>query len=407
MRLRPDMSGFSTRYGLSNAGAVWTGTITVMPSTVTALGSDGPAPPRRLSTPAFGSASRTPKLCNSLISCSVGRLMAVSFGGKRRLERTLRCEMQRTGRTLIELDADEFGTRVMADGIHHSLALDDEGEIEVGEENALAVGQRRDEVATLRRDDRGHVSPAQAALEGFVRRDRGDLGFGEPACGVDDEAAAFERVMADRHLDLFGEDRANQGTWELRGMDLLVLRHQRIARERIVVLPAGERAYAANRSVDNREPRAVALAPDHPLVKSRRDLAPLQLERAVGVEHELGVVKRAVIALVDSEHDDRAVLARRRRDPIGLRAGRRDGVLIEADMLCPALDGRRDKREVRVPGNESLGENDELGPLPRRFVNRRNHPIERRRAGRQVGRDLHRRGAHLLLLCHRVLVRAD
>jgi hypothetical protein len=76
--------------------------------------------------------------------------MAISFGGKRRLERTLGCEMQRTGRALIELDADEFGARVMADGIHHPLALDDEGKIEVGDENALAFGQRRGEVAALR-----------------------------------------------------------------------------------------------------------------------------------------------------------------------------------------------------------------------------------------------------------------
>jgi len=57
--------------------------------------------------------------------------------------------MQRTGRTLIELDADEFGACVMADGIHHPLALDDEGKIKVRDENTLALGQRRDEVATL------------------------------------------------------------------------------------------------------------------------------------------------------------------------------------------------------------------------------------------------------------------
>src|SRR6202021_3710729 len=107
--------------------------------------------------------------------------------------------MQRTSRALVELDADEFGARVMADGIHHPLALDDEGKIEVGYENALAFGQRRGEEATLRRDDRGHASAAQAPLQGFVRRDRGDLRFGEPTCGIDDEAAAFERMMPDLH----------------------------------------------------------------------------------------------------------------------------------------------------------------------------------------------------------------
>jgi hypothetical protein len=133
-------------------------------------------------------------------------------------------------------------------------------------------------------------------------------------------------------------------------------------------------------------------------MESRRDLAPLQLERAVGVEHELGVVQRAVVTLIDAEHDHRAVLARRRRNPIGLGARRRHGMLIETDMLRPALDRRRDEGEVRVPGNESLGKNDELGALPSGVVDRRDHPIERRRAGREIGGDLHRRGAHLSCL---------
>src|SRR5260221_11669720 len=46
--------------------------MTVAPSIVIALWSDGPAPPRRLSTPAVGSTRRTPKDCNSLINRSVG-----------------------------------------------------------------------------------------------------------------------------------------------------------------------------------------------------------------------------------------------------------------------------------------------------------------------------------------------
>ena len=72
MRLRPAASGFSATNGLSKAGAVWTGTMTVTPSIVMALWSEGPAPPRRLSAPALGSTSRTPEDCNSLINCSGG-----------------------------------------------------------------------------------------------------------------------------------------------------------------------------------------------------------------------------------------------------------------------------------------------------------------------------------------------
>jgi hypothetical protein len=97
----------------------------------------------------------------------------------------------------------------------------------------------------------GHASSAQAPLKSFVRRDRGDLRFGEPTRGIDDEAAALEGVMSDRHFDLLGEDRTDQRTRKLCGVDLLVLRHQRIASERIVVLPAGRRAHAANGGVDD------------------------------------------------------------------------------------------------------------------------------------------------------------
>ena len=123
-------------------------------------------------------------------------------------------------------------------------------------------------------------------------------------------------------------------------------------------------------------------------MKSRRDLAPLQFQRAVGVEDELGVVKGSVVTLVNSENDNRAVLARRRRDPIRLRAGSRNGVLIETDMLRAALNRRRYERKLWIPCDESLGENDKLRPLSRRFVDRRDHAFERRHAGREVGGDL-------------------
>ena len=72
-----------------------------------------------------------------------------------------------------------------------------------------------------------------------------DLRFGEPSGGVDDEAAALEGVMADRDLDLLGEDRADERARELRNVDLLVVGHEGVARERVVVFPAGKRADAA------------------------------------------------------------------------------------------------------------------------------------------------------------------
>src|SRR5580704_11660863 len=160
-RLRPKASGFSTKYGLENAGAVWTGTMTVMPSMVRALWSDGPAPPRRLSWPALGSTSRTPQDCNSLINCAVG--MAVGTVG------FIRCtpgrwggrrggspKLHRSRRAIIENEMKEFGPGIMADRVHHPLALDDEAEIEIGHQDSLALGQRWHHMGALRRHNRGH-----------------------------------------------------------------------------------------------------------------------------------------------------------------------------------------------------------------------------------------------------------
>ena len=111
-------------------------------------------------------------------------------------------------------------------------------------------------------------------------------------------------------------------------------RHQRIAGERVVVLPAGERADAADGGVDDAEPAAVALAPDHALVEGGRDLAPLEDELAVGVEDELRIVERAVIALVDAEHDDDAMRARRGGDRVRHRPRHDHRAVIEPHMVA-------------------------------------------------------------------------
>src|SRR5580658_1275895 len=105
-----------------------------MPSMVIALWSEGPAPPRRLSWPAVGSTSRTPQVCNSLISCAVGiGLAVVSFIGRTPIcwfvdgPRPLQgSDLHGVRGVIVEDEMQEFGTGVMADRIHHPLALDDE-----------------------------------------------------------------------------------------------------------------------------------------------------------------------------------------------------------------------------------------------------------------------------------------
>ncbi len=163
--------------------------------------------------------------------------------------------------------------------------------------------------------------PRKRLAHTIVGRDGLDLLIGEPARRIDHETARLERVMTDRHLHLVGEDLADHRARELRRVDLLALRHQGVAGQGIVMFPAGERADAADRGVDDLEARAVALAPDHAFVKRRGDLAALQHHRAIGIEDQLRIVERAAVALVDTEDHDHAVLARRGRDRVADRTG--------------------------------------------------------------------------------------
>ena len=200
--------------------------------------------------------------------------------------------------------------RIVADRVHHPLSLEDQAHIEVGNENSLAFGDRWCEMFTLRRDDGRHAAAAQRLLQVLLRCDRADLLVRQPAGGVDDETAAFQRMMADGDFHLIGEDRADHGAGKLRDMDLLVLRHQCIAGEGIVVLPAGQRADAADRAVDDLEAGGIPLTPDHPLMECWRDLSPLEDQCPIRIENELRIVERAMIPLVDAERDDDAVFAR-------------------------------------------------------------------------------------------------
>ncbi len=308
--------------------------------------------------------------------------------------------VQRHGRAVVPQQRQQLRPRVVADRIHHPLALDDQRHVEIGDKDALARGQRRHDVVAFRRDDRGHAAAANAAPGALVGRDFRDLLLGQPAGGVDDEAAAFQRVVADRHLDLVGEDLPDQRAGKLGDVDLLVLRHQRVAGERVVVLPAGQRADAPHRSVHHLQPGAVALAPDHPLMEGRRDLAALQPQRAVGVEDQLRVVERAMVALVDAEHDDEVVPAGGRRHRLRHRAGHHHGVVVEMDVLGAAQHRRADEREIRIPGHEGLGEDHQPRALAGRLRGRGEHALERARRRVEVRRDLHRGHPDQFLVRH-------
>ncbi len=223
--------------------------------------------------------------------------------------------LHRCSRPVVEVEAEQFGPRVMADRIHHPLALGDEAHT-----SRSAIRMPSPEVSggttwLPSGETIAVMQPPVSALRSFSSGEmRAICSSVSQPVEVDHEAARFQRVVADRHLDLLGEDRSHQRAGELRDVDLLVLRHQRVAGEGIVVLPAGQRADPADGGVDRLQAGAVALAPDHPLVEGRGDLAALEQQAAVGVEDELGVVERAVVALVHPEHDHHAEAAGRGAD---------------------------------------------------------------------------------------------
>ncbi len=165
--------------------------------------------------------------------------------------------------------------------------------------------------------------------------------------------------MANRDLDLVGEDLPDHGAGEHADVDLLAIGHERVARERVVVLPASQLPDAAHGGVGRAEPVALALPPDHALVIRGRDLPAALHQGAVGVEEELRIVEGAVIALVDAERDHHPTPSRGFRHCVYGGPGDRDGLLVELEVRLAHHGRGQDEREIWVIRDHRLREDDE------------------------------------------------
>lgn len=96
--------------------------------------------------------------------------------------------MHERGRTVVVEEAQEFGPSVVADRVHHPLALGHEREVHVGDQDALAGSEGVGKVLAFGRDDGGAVAASAGATQPLVRADLGHLLVGQPAGGVDHEA---------------------------------------------------------------------------------------------------------------------------------------------------------------------------------------------------------------------------
>ena len=134
----------------------------------------------KLTTP---KAIPTAQLINELQSCGVGMALGVvSFIGCTPIRKFVNTRphrrelgVHRLRRAIVENETEKLGAGVMADRIHHPLALDDEAEVEVGDEDTFALGQRRHQMGAFRRDDRGHAAAAQPAPKLFINADPGAI----------------------------------------------------------------------------------------------------------------------------------------------------------------------------------------------------------------------------------------
>ena len=91
-------------------------------------------------------------------------------------------------------------------------------------------------------------------------------------------------MLADVDLDQLGEGLARERAGIHRRVDLLAVGHQGVTGERVVMLPARQRADAPDRAIDGAQPRTIALAPDHALVVGRGDLTAMLEQPTVGIE---------------------------------------------------------------------------------------------------------------------------
>ena len=114
-----------------------------------------------------------------------------------------------------------------------------------------------------------------------------------------------------------------------------MLGHERVASERIIILPADQATDPADCRFDDLEGRSVTDAPDHSFVIGSRNLAMFQAERAVGIEYQHTIIQRAVVAFVDPDCDHRIMFARGRRNGISNWSRRHDCILIKTDMFVP------------------------------------------------------------------------
>ena len=239
----------------------------------------------------------------------------------------------------VDQEAEQFGPAVVAARVHQLLALIDQREVEVGNDDAFARAEGLAQQGSIGRHDRGEATAGDRAdAAASVLRDLRLLIGIQPGRSADDEARRLQRMLPDVDFRLLGKQVAEDGAGIHRRVDLLAVGHHRVARQRVVVLPARQLTNAADLAVDGAQTGAVSLAPDHALVIGGRDLAAPLDQGAVGIKEKLGVVQGSAVALVDADGHDNSRLFASFADGVGGRRGHRHRLIEQLQMLTSGDD---------------------------------------------------------------------
>ena len=151
-----------------------------------------------------------------------------------------------------------------------------------------------------------------------------------------------------------------------RDVHLLALGHQGVARQRVGVLAADQRADPPDLGRGDAQSARVAVGPDELFVERRHELAVVVENAAVGADQQVRIPQAAdagVRAFADADRDMDAMLARRRGKPRHLLAVATHGLHGEGAEEIVILDRRAQRRPYRKAGHETLRERDQRRAL--------------------------------------------
>ena len=222
--------------------------------------------------------------------------------------------------------------------------------------------------------------------------------------GREHEALALDRVDAAGGIVHLRPERIGAAAIERKArprgdVHLLVLRIHRVLRQGLQVLPAAQRADAAERGGVHAQVAAVAFAEHRALHMRGLELAALRHRLALGIDDPLPHVEAAALLLAQAHDDHDAVLLGRLRDALGLRRAVDQRVVVVALDELHAPGGRVEPDEPRVAGQPGFRERDQLGAMGGGLRDQADRLVDRRVEVEEHGCGLDRGRAELGVAC--------